>query len=60
MPKTVIYSWRLDPNLRRRLEEAARAARTSVARLLDRIAREWLAKREAEEEAEQGAHACGG
>jgi predicted transcriptional regulator len=54
MPKTVIYSWRLDPDLRRRLDEVARAERMSVARLLDRIAREWLAKREVENEAEQG------
>jgi hypothetical protein len=53
MSKAVVYSWRLDPDLKQRLERAARAERTSVARLLDRIAREWLAKREAEEEAEQ-------
>jgi len=53
MPKTVIYSWRLDPDLRQGLNEAARAERTSVARLLDRIVREWLAEQEAEDEAKQ-------
>jgi hypothetical protein len=53
MVKTVVARWHLDPDLKRRLEDAARAERTSMARLLDRIAREWLAKRGAEEEAEQ-------
>ena len=56
MPKTVIYSWRLDPDLRQGLNEAARAERTSVARLLDRIVREWLAKREAETRLSSGAY----
>ena len=53
MNKTAIYRWRLDSDLKQRLEGAARAERTNVARLLDRIVREWLAKREAEEEALQ-------
>jgi hypothetical protein len=38
---------------RRWLEKAARADKISIGRLLDRVAREWLARREAEEEAEQ-------
>jgi hypothetical protein len=53
MARTVVYRWHLDPDLKRRLEAAARAEKTSVARLLDRIALEWLAKREADDEAEQ-------
>jgi hypothetical protein len=40
-------------DLKRRLEDAARAERTSVTRLLDHIVREWLAEREAKGEAEQ-------
>jgi hypothetical protein len=53
MAKTTVYRWELDPDLRRLLEDEARAERTSVARLLDRIAREWLQEREAGEAAEQ-------
>lgn len=53
MSKCEIYRWRLDPDLKQRLGIVARAKRTSVGGLLDRIAREWLAKREADEEALQ-------
>ncbi|SRR5581483_487787 len=42
MAKTEVYSWRLDADLKRRLEEAARAEKTSVGGLLERIARNWL------------------
>jgi hypothetical protein len=42
MSKTAVYSWRVDPDLKRRLEAAARAEKTSVGGLLDRIARAWL------------------
>jgi hypothetical protein len=49
MSKVAVYRWRLDPGLRQCLEEAARAEETSVARLLDRIARVWLAEQEAEQ-----------
>ena len=44
MSKTEVYSWRLDPDLKQRLEAAARAEKTSVGSLLDRIARAWLGK----------------
>jgi hypothetical protein len=44
MNKTEVYSWRLDPNLKQRLEAAARAEKTSVGGLLDRISRAWLGK----------------
>jgi hypothetical protein len=53
MRKIAVYKWRLDPDLKRRLEEAARAQKISIGRLLGRIAREWLERREAEDEAEQ-------
>jgi hypothetical protein len=53
--KSEVYSWRLSPDLKADLEHAAREERTSVSRLLERIAREWLKARPsaAEDEAEQ-------
>ncbi len=53
--KSEIYSWRLAPDLKWALEEAARRERVSVSRLLERIAREWLQAQpwRAEGEAEQ-------
>jgi hypothetical protein len=55
MSKTEVYSWRLDPDLKRRLEAAAHEEKTSIGALLDHIAREWLGRRasEADEEALQ-------
>jgi hypothetical protein len=52
MGKTEVYSWRLDPGLKQRLEEAARAERTSIGGLLDRIARDWLGSARAGEDEE--------
>jgi hypothetical protein len=48
-----VYRWRLDAARKRRLEAAARTEKTSVSRLLGRIVRAWLERREAEDEAEQ-------
>ncbi len=42
MKKTEVYSWRIRPDLKNALEEAARAERMSLARLLDQIATQWL------------------
>lgn len=42
MEKTEVYSWRLDPELKSALEDAARAEGTNLSRLLDRIAADWL------------------
>ena len=42
MAKTEVYSWRLSPDLKNALEEAARRKKESVAGLLERITREWL------------------
>jgi hypothetical protein len=44
MEKTEVYSWRLDPELKSALESVARTEGTSLARLLDRIAGEWLGR----------------
>jgi predicted transcriptional regulator len=37
MGKTEVYSWRLSPDMKRRLEEAARRERRSVGSLLEEI-----------------------
>jgi len=44
MSRTEIYRWRLDSDLKQRLEAQARAEKTSVGALLDRIVREWLGR----------------
>lgn len=44
MAKTAVYSWRLTPDLKLALEEAARTEGKSVAQVLERIARDWLAR----------------
>jgi hypothetical protein len=43
MNKTEVYSWRISPELKIALEDAARSEGISVARLLDRIVTEGLA-----------------
>lgn len=52
MNKTEVYSWRLDPNLKQGLEAAARAEKTSVGSLLDRIARDWLGRHRPDDDEE--------
>lgn len=47
MPKTDVYSWRLSRARKSALDEAARAERTSVAELLDRVTDEWIRARHA-------------
>ena len=42
MKKTEVYSWRISPDLKSALEDAARHEGMSVARLLDRIVTAWL------------------
>jgi hypothetical protein len=42
MSKSEVYSWRLSPALKTQLEAAAREEKTSVALLLERMARDWL------------------
>lgn len=53
MSKTEVYSWRLDPELKQRLEVAARDERTSIGRLLERIARDWLSRQRYDDEDEE-------
>jgi hypothetical protein len=45
MTKSEVYSWRLSPELKAELEEAARAEKTSVGCLLERAILEWLDSR---------------
>ena len=42
MRKSAVYSWRVSPDLKGALEQAAREERRSLGALLDRIAAEWL------------------
>ena len=50
MAKSEVYSWRLSIELKMRLEAAARDEKTSIGTILDRVVREWLAKRPPNEE----------
>jgi hypothetical protein len=43
--KSEVYSWRLSRDLKDDLEEAAHREGVSLARLLERIARDWLKAR---------------
>jgi len=51
MSRTEVYSWRLTPSLKHRLEARARDEGVSVSELLDRIAGEWLVGTGGEEDA---------
>jgi hypothetical protein len=42
MPKSEVYSWRVDPEMLADLEREARRLGAPVASLLERLAREWL------------------
>jgi hypothetical protein len=44
MSKTEVYSWRVDSDLKQRLEAEARAEKTSVGTLLDRIVNDWFGR----------------
>ncbi|WP_454063680.1 hypothetical protein [Candidatus Nitrospira salsa] len=50
MMKTSVYSWRIDPDLKRGLEQAAKTEQTSVAQLLDRIVKDWLHQKDSSED----------
>jgi hypothetical protein len=43
--KTEVYSWRVSPEVKAALEREARREKTSLAALLDRVARQWLEER---------------
>ena len=46
MAKTEVYSWRISPRLKSKLEEAAQAERKSLSVLLEEIAEDWLERSE--------------
>ena len=61
MNKTEVYSWRVDTDLKSALEQAARTEKTSVARLLDQIVRNWLRESSSlngEDEQQQRVHSA--
>lgn len=65
MSKTEVYSWRVSPELKERLEDAARAEDMSLAGLLEQISLEWLEDHAQVDEEEQrrlheAAQACFG
>jgi hypothetical protein len=43
--KSATYSWHLSADLKARLEAAAREEKADIATILDRVVREWLARR---------------
>ena len=53
MTKSEVYSWRVSPDLKMKLEVAARDENLSVGSLLERIAREWLGEHRWNDEEEQ-------
>ena len=56
MAKTEVYSWRVDPQIKMALEAEARVQGTTMAEVLDRIAKQWLEmqkKQNGDDEAEQ-------
>jgi hypothetical protein len=57
MSKSEVYSWRVSTRLKAQLEAAAREEKADVGAILERVVREWLAKRPrpltAEEDAEE-------
>ena len=56
MAKTEVYSWRVDPQIKMALEAEARSQGTTLAEVLDRIAKQWLEMRKqqnGDDEAEQ-------
>lgn len=56
MAKTEVYSWRLDPEIKMALESEARSEGTTMAEMLDRMAKQWLELRKrqnGDDEAEQ-------
>ena len=46
MPKSEVFSWRVSPALKARLEDAARRERTTVSRLLEKIVQDHLRNRD--------------
>ncbi|MEL6604294.1 MAG: hypothetical protein AAFP20_13825 [Cyanobacteria bacterium J06614_10] len=53
MRKTEVYSWRVAFDLKRSLEEVAKAEKISLAQLLERIVSDWLAQRSQPDDSEE-------
>jgi hypothetical protein len=53
MGKSEVYSWRVSPEVKSALEEAARTEQTTVSKLLDGIVAAWLER--ADSDGDQGA-----
>ncbi|MEL6469494.1 MAG: hypothetical protein AAFQ74_07180 [Cyanobacteria bacterium J06623_4] len=53
MRKTEVYSWRVAFDLKRSLEEVAKAEKISLAQLLERIVSDWLAQRSHPDDSEE-------
>jgi hypothetical protein len=53
MSKSEVYSWRITPALKAEIEAAARQEKTTVALLLERMARDWLEAHMADDDEEQ-------
>ena len=56
MPKSEVYSWRVDADLKNELDQQARLQGTTLANVLNMLAQRWLDERKkqnAENEAEQ-------
>jgi len=51
--KTEVYSWRLSTSLKMELEHEARRRKTTVSKVLDQAAREWLDQNGADDDEEQ-------
>jgi hypothetical protein len=45
MAKTEVYSWRVDPRIKMALESEARSQGTTLAEVLDRMAKQWIERR---------------
>jgi predicted DNA-binding ribbon-helix-helix protein len=50
MSKSEVYSWRVEPEIKRSLEDEARRRQLTLAQMLDQIAKDWLARRSASDD----------
>lgn len=50
MSKSEVYSWRLEPEIKRSLENEARRRKLTLAQMLDEMAHDWLSRRPANDD----------
>jgi len=53
MAKSEVYSWRIDPDLKAALQQAARDQNVSMSRLLEQIVDEWMGRRASSDDDEE-------